>query len=78
MDSKKTGIERAVEAVGSQAALGDALDPSVVQQTVWKWVERGYAPTSRAKQIRAVALTHGIDIRVADLVKDEVRELMEG
>lgn len=73
-----TGIERAVDVIGGQTALANRLDPPVVQQTVYNWVNRGWVPPTRARQIRAIAAEEGADIPVQDLVKPELAMLMEG
>lgn len=53
---KKTGIEKAVEAVGSQLKLATELDVS--PQAVFNWVKQGYVPTGRILEIEK---RYGID-----------------
>lgn len=44
-----TGIQRAVKIAGTQTDLANLL--GVSQATVWKWVQRGYAPPRRCIEI---------------------------
>lgn len=44
-----SGIEKAVELAGSQTNLANKL--GVSQQTINKWLKRGYVPLPRAFQI---------------------------
>lgn len=66
----QTGIERAVEALGSQEAMAKEL--GVTQQAVSIWVANGFAPVRRVVQIEALT---GIPRRellepgLADLVR---------
>ena len=48
----KSGIQLAVEAAGGQHALARMC--GVTQPTVYGWLERGYAPTSRVIEIEAL------------------------
>lgn len=48
----KTGIEKAVDAVGSQQRLADLL--GCTQQAVSEMVRRGYAPSERVVEIEAL------------------------
>lgn len=66
----KTGIERAVEAVGDQSKLADRL--GLKPQAVQGWVAKGYAPVGRARQISMVS---GVDHRL--LVDPVIRDLFE-
>ena len=47
-----TGIEKAIEAAGSEAKLGELLGCS--QQAVNKMRKRGFVPPTRADQIAAM------------------------
>jgi DNA-binding transcriptional regulator YdaS (Cro superfamily) len=47
----ETGIEKAVRLAGSQTALGKLLDDPVSPQAVQKWVEKGFAPGDRCREI---------------------------
>ncbi len=49
MDQDKRGIDRAVDAAGSQGAMAVAL--GVSQQRVSQWVARGYVSPRRAQEI---------------------------
>lgn len=44
-----TGIEKAIEAAGSETALGEVL--GVSQQAVNKWKVQGYVPQGRVEQL---------------------------
>lgn len=46
---EKTGIQQAVEAVGDQSKLAKLL--GVAPQAVQGWVDKGFAPVGRARQI---------------------------
>ena len=66
----KSGIERAVEALGSQEAMAKEL--GVTQQAVSIWVANGYAPTKRVVQIEALTGVPRADLLepgLADLVR---------
>lgn len=65
-----TGIDKAVESAGSQAALADLL--GCTQQAVSKWQSRGWVPLKRAKQI---ALASPIPLK--ELVDPAFRETYE-
>lgn len=64
----KTGIQQAVEAVGDQSKLAKLL--GVAPQAVQGWVDKGYAPVGRARQIGMVT---GVDHRT--LVDPVIRDL---
>lgn len=64
----KTGIQLAVEAMGDQSKLADAL--GLKPQAVQSWVAKGYAPVGRARQIGMVT---GVDHRL--LVDPVIRDL---
>lgn len=72
-----TGIDRAVFAAGSQAALATLLKSrsegkdSISQQAVSQFVKQGYVPLERAKEVSAAT-----GVPVADLVSPKVRELL--
>jgi DNA-binding transcriptional regulator YdaS (Cro superfamily) len=68
-EEKMTGIQRAVQAAGSQNALVERLlldapsgraAPS--QQAVSQWVKRGFVPAGRANDISAVTGVPAIDL----------------
>jgi len=65
---EKTGIQQAVEAVGDQSALARLL--GVAPQAVQSWVDKGFAPVGRARQIELVAK---VDRRL--LVDPVIRDL---
>lgn len=50
-------LSRAIESLGSQAKLGAAV--KVQQQTVGKWVKKGYVPNGKG-QVVAVSEASGI------------------
>lgn len=64
----KTGIQAAVEAAGDQSKLAALL--GVKPQAVQGWVDKGYAPVGRARQIGMVT---GVDHRL--LVDPVIRDL---
>lgn len=66
----KTGIQWAVEAAGGQSELARAL--GVKPQAVQSWVEQGFAPVGRARQI---GLATNVDHRL--LVDPVIRDLFE-
>lgn len=51
-EPEKTGMQQAVEAAGSQAALAAKL--GVAQQVVSVWLAQGYCPLERAREIELV------------------------
>jgi len=65
-----TGIERAIEAAGGEAALGELL--GVSQQAVSKMKRRGFVPLHRVGQIVAA-------FRIAreDLIDPAIREALK-
>lgn len=65
----QTGIQRAVDAAGSQRALASIL--GVSQQAVAQWVARGYAPASRVVEIEAQ-----LGVPRADLIQASLRDLL--
>lgn len=65
----QTGIQRAVEAAGSQHRLAALL--GVSQQAVAQWVARGYAPASRIIEIEAQ-----LGIPRAELIQPSLRDLL--
>lgn len=65
---EKTGIQTAVEAAGDQSRLARLL--GVKPQSVQSWVEKGFAPVGRARQISRVS---GVDHRL--LVDPVIRDL---
>jgi len=67
---EKTGIQQAVEAKGGQTALAEAL--GVAKQAVQGWVDKGFAPVGRARQISHAS---GVDPRL--LVDPVIRDLFE-
>jgi DNA-binding transcriptional regulator YdaS (Cro superfamily) len=71
MMEPKRGIDDAVEVAGSQEKLAQAL--GVTQQSVAKWVKRGYAPLARAREVEAmygVPRKSLVDPRVVELLSD--------
>ena len=63
-----TPIQLAVQRAGGQTALADKLtaltpDDPVSQQSVWKWIKRGYPPADRGIAIELVTGTPRIDLR---------------
>lgn len=56
----KTGIQRAAEAVGTQAKLAEKL--GVSRQRVWYWVKCGYVPPEWAKRVEAASLVPAADL----------------
>ena len=72
----KTGIQQAVEAMASpaghdgQSRLAERL--GVSPQAVQSWVDKGFAPVGRARQI---GLASGVDHRL--LVDPVIRDLFE-
>lgn len=72
-----TGIERAVQAAGSQMLLAIALKsrfpdkrhPS--QQAVSQWVGQGYVPAARAKEVSTIT-----GVPVTELLAPELRDLV--
>lgn len=70
MDIKR-GIDEAVEAAGSQEKLAQAL--GVTQQSVAKWVKRGYVPLDRAREVEGmygVPRKALVNPRVVELLSD--------
>jgi len=67
--TQQTGIQRAVDAAGSQRALASIL--GVSQQAVAQWVARGYAPASRVVEIEAQ-----LGVPRADLIQASLRDLL--
>lgn len=66
----KSGIERAVEAFGSQEAMAREL--GVTQQAVSSWVANGYVPVRRVVQIEALTGVPRADLlepKLADIVR---------
>lgn len=66
----KSGIERAVEAIGSQGKLAKLLGCS--QQAVWDMVRRGYAPENRVVEISTLT-----GVPKLDLVSPKLREFVQ-
>jgi DNA-binding transcriptional regulator YdaS (Cro superfamily) len=67
----KRGIDDAVDAAGSQEKLAHAL--GVTQQSVAKWVKRGYVPLDRAREVEGlfgVPRKALVDPRVVELLSD--------
>ena len=64
-----TGIQKAVDAVGSQAKLADLL--GCTQQLISIWVGRGYAPTDRIVELEQAT---GVDRR--DLINPKLINLL--
>ena len=64
------GIERAIAAAGSEAALGELL--GVTQQAVNRMKKRGYAPRDRVEQI-----ANAFGIPRADLIDPALKGLLE-
>lgn len=64
---KKPNIERAVEVVGSQAALARAL--KITRQTVRVWLIKGIVPAKEAPRIERVT---GGKVTAQSLVNDIV------
>jgi hypothetical protein len=65
-----TGIEKAIEAAGGQAALGDML--GVTQQAVGRMKKRGYVPLDRVDQIVntfRIARSELVDPRMVEALK---------
>lgn len=69
MNLETSGIQRAVDAAGSQAALANQLEVS--QQFIHKSVRKGYLPLDRAQAVSAI---YGIDL--ADLVRPDIANAM--
>jgi len=70
MDPKR-GIDDAVEAAGSQEKLAQTL--GVTQQSVAKWVKRGYVPLDRAREIEGmfgVPRKALVDPKLVELLSD--------
>lgn len=68
-----TGIEKAVEASGSQSALARAL--KVKPQSVQEWVTRGYPPAERVLSIEEATGISRHDLR-PDLYPRESKKLV--
>jgi DNA-binding transcriptional regulator YdaS (Cro superfamily) len=68
---EKTGIARAIERAGSQAAM--AAELGVTQQSVSEWVKAGYVPAGRAVAIESL---YGVP-RI-DLVAPKLRSIAAG
>lgn len=72
-----TGIERAIIATGTQAALAAQLSsrfpgtPHPSQQAVSQWVRQGFVPKDRAKEIETIT---GVPFR--ELLAPALRELL--
>lgn len=67
----KRGIDEAVEAAGSQEKLAQAL--GVTQQSVAKWVKRGYVPLDRTLEVEGlfgVSRKALADPKVVELLSD--------
>lgn len=68
MPDEKTGIQRAVEAIGSQKKLAklmrEAGDTNVTQSRVWHWVQIGYVPKKRAASVAELT-----GVPLADLLR---------
>lgn len=64
------GIDAAVHALGTQAALADAL--GVSQQAVAKWRKRGFVPVERAVEVEQAT-----GVPRARLLNPRVRELLD-
>ena len=63
-----TPIKLAVQRAGGQTALADKLtaltpDDPVSQQSVWKWINRGYPPADRCIAIEMVTRMNRGDLR---------------
>lgn len=69
MTDTPSGIQRAVDAAGSQRALAIIL--GVTQQAVAQWVGRGYAPAERVVEIEAQ-----LGIPRAELINPRLRDLL--
>lgn len=72
MEQEKSGIEDAVAAAGSQAALGEKL--GVSQQVVSSWERRGWVPALRAieiEQVYGIPRKRLVNPRLFDLVGAE-------
>ena len=67
--TEQTGIQRAVEAAGSQHRLAEIL--GVSQQAISQWVARGYAPASRVVEVEAQ-----LGVPRADLIQPSLRDLI--
>lgn len=73
MESEKSGIELAVEAVGGQVALAQRIGNS--QALVWSWLKQGYVPVLRAvevEQASGVPRFKLIDPRIAGIINTQV------
>lgn len=69
----KSGIEEAVDKLGSQSALAREL--GIKPQAVQQWVVKGYAPADRLVEIEALTGIHRerlCDPRIADLFSDRI------
>lgn len=66
-----TGIERAIEVAGGEAALASLL--GVSQQAVNKMKRRGYCSAARAEQI-----ANHFPVEVRDLIDPALVRLMRG
>lgn len=65
-----TGIEKAIERAGGEAALGEML--GVTQQAVNKMKRRGFVPLSRVQQIAdafGIARSELLDPAIVETVK---------
>jgi DNA-binding transcriptional regulator YdaS (Cro superfamily) len=69
--AEMSGIERAVEVQGSQAALAAALGRT--QQAVSLWIQQGYAPAGLVPRIAELT---GVAAR--DLLDPKLAQLAEG
>lgn len=66
-----TGIDKAIEASGSETALAEML--GVSQQAVNKWKQRGYVPQGRVDQIAGhfgIEKDELLDPMIVQLFKD--------
>ncbi len=67
----KSGMQDAVEKIGSQAALAREL--GVTQQAVSVWLKQGYAPAERAREIEMLC-----GVPRARLASPKMMALMDG
>lgn len=53
-------LQIAIDAAGGRKALGLTLDPTVTEQAVGQWWDRGWVPPERAREL---AEKYGVEIR---------------
>ena len=79
MKDTRTGIQKAVEAVGGQRALAEKLKSTIEgydypsQQAISLWVRRGFVPNGRVAEIAKAT-----GVAPAELMAPELREALGG